>query len=108
MQELTIFHQKIGFVIKFYVYIQILRSVGAHGGRNIKNLMFSFFLKTVGLKKQGLTPSLRVLVGIGRKRINTRRIQLNLHVITPTLWKVMNKNLNSSTSIDFMSIIARA
>ena len=58
--------KKIVFVVKYdiyiYIYIQILRSIGRHGGRNFKNLIF---LKTSGPKKLG---SHAFITGPGRYR----------------------------------------
>ena len=50
MQQVTLLDLKIGFGINFYVYIQILRSIGLHGGQHIANLVFKLFFPNRGLR----------------------------------------------------------
>ncbi len=39
MRKFRLFDQKSGFVVILYVYIQILRSIGSHGGQHVKKLI---------------------------------------------------------------------
>ena len=80
MEDLTIFDLKIGFLVKFYLYIQILRSIGLRLGQNIKKFVYkTVFLKSVHEVLQG--PPKRAY----RTRLN-ERLQLSEVFLDFSLW----------------------
>ena len=54
MQQLSMFDLKFGFHVRFCIHIRILRSVGLHGGQNIKKLcVFNYLFVSRGVLNDG-------------------------------------------------------
>ena len=73
-EDLTIFDLKIGFGIKFYLYIQILNSIGVILGQNIKKLIFLHFYRVRFSEKTW--SRLNVCVLGAKNRIPRRKLRI--------------------------------